>query len=68
MVNQILKDSVTEVKVSLMENIHLLAQAIGDDNVSQYVVPEIVNLSKDPTWRVRLATINFVPKLIRFIP
>lgn len=66
-VNQILKDSVTEVRVSLMNSIDKLAEAIGEENVSTHIIPEIQKLSKDQIWRVRLATIQFVPKLIGFI-
>ena len=59
-----MKDSVTEVRVSLMQNISKLAKAIGKEETEALIIPEIVNLSKDTTWRVRLATIQFIPLLV----
>lgn len=53
----ILKDSVTEVRVSLLENLHKLSEAIGNEEVEKHIIPEISKLSKDNTWRVRLAAI-----------
>lgn len=35
--------------------------------MERLIVPEIVKLSKDATWRVRLATIQFCPLLPKFI-
>jgi hypothetical protein len=37
----ILKDSTTEVKVSLLENISKLAVSLGEENISLYIIPEI---------------------------
>jgi hypothetical protein len=41
----ILKDSTTEVKVSLLENISKLAHSLGEHNVSLYIIPEIEKTS-----------------------
>ena len=64
---QVLKDSATEVRVSLLENISKLASALGDDEIESLVIPEIVKLSQDKTWRVRLATIQFIPSLPKYM-
>jgi len=63
----IMKDSVTEVRVSLIENISKIADTIGEEENEKLVIPEIIKLSTDKTWRVRLATIEFIPKLITHI-
>ena len=55
--NLLKEDSVTEVRVSLLENISTLAKAIGEEACSDHLIPEIEKLSKDPKWRVRLATV-----------
>ena len=44
-----------------------LASAIGEEEVSKLIVPEIVKLSTDNTWRVRLATIQFCQTLSEMI-
>lgn len=58
-----MKDSVTEVRVSLMQNIGKLAKQISEEQIDKIIIPEVQKLSKDNTWRVRLATINFIPSL-----
>jgi hypothetical protein len=62
-----MKDSATEVRVSLMENINKLAEVIGEDLTIEHIIPEIQKLSKDNTWRVRQATIHFIPALAKTI-
>lgn len=37
----IMKDSVTEVRVSLMENMDKLAMAIGEENIKIHIIPEV---------------------------
>ena len=66
-INILTKDSVTEVRVSLLESLPKLAQSLGEDATIEMVIPEIEKLSADPTWRVRLATITFIPKFLAFI-
>ena len=63
----ILKDSTTEVKVSLLENISKLALSLGEENVSLYIIPEIEKTSLNQIWRVRRATIGFIPSLLEFV-
>lgn len=59
-------DSVTEVRVSLLENISLVAKSIGEDSCNEYLIPEIEKLSKDQKWRVRLATVSYLPHFLEF--
>lgn len=61
------KESVTEVRISLLENLSKLATSVGEDATIELIIPEIEKLSQDPTWRVRLATISFIPKLLDFV-
>ena len=61
------KDSVTEVRVSLLENLPKMARALGEEATIELVIPEIEKLSVDQTWRVRLATISFIPQFLEFI-
>ena len=61
------KESVTEVRVSLLENLAKLAKAVGEEATVEHIVPEIEKLCGDLTWRVRLATINYIPQLLDFI-
>lgn len=65
--NILTKDSVTEVRVSLLENLPKMARALGEESTIELVIPEIEKLSVDPTWRVRLATISFIPQFLEFI-
>jgi hypothetical protein len=51
----------------LLENLSKLAIAIGEEATLDLIIPEVEKLSKDPTWRVRLASISFIPKLLAFI-
>ena len=43
------------------------AQTIGSDQVTSAIVPEIVSLSEDSQWRVRLAIIEQLPMLAKSI-
>ena len=67
MVKILTKESVTEVRVSLLENLAKLAKALGEDATIEHVIPEIEKLCVDATWRVRLAAINYIPELLEFI-
>lgn len=60
-------DSVTEVRVSLLENISLVAKSIGEEACCEFLIPEIEKLSKDQKWRVRLATVQYLPHFLEFI-
>ena len=47
-ITQLLKDeSVTEVRVSLLENLHIVAKAIGEEACIEYLISEIQKLSLD---------------------
>jgi len=67
-VTQMLKDSPTEVKVTLMQNMKKLAEVIGDKEFDEKIIPAILELSNDKIWRVRLAVVEFIPLLADFIP
>lgn len=55
------------MRVSLLENLAKLAKAIGEEATIEHIIPEIEKLCADPTWRVRLAAINYIPELLDFI-
>lgn len=63
----ILKDSTTEVRVSLLENLKMLVSSLDEENILKIIIPEVERLAKDNTWRIRLATINFVPSFASFV-
>jgi hypothetical protein len=50
-----------------MDNLQILAKTLGEELVKEMLVPEIEKLSKDVKWRVRLATVTFLPNLMKFI-
>jgi hypothetical protein len=51
----------------LLENISKLALSLGEENVSLYIIPEIEKTSLNQIWRVRRATIGFIPSLLEFV-
>ena len=57
MVSILLKNNSTEVIVSLVENLEPLFKSMGDVALNEKLVPAIINLSNDKTWRIRLAVV-----------
>jgi len=44
-------------------DVHSFDQVIGVKQLSQSILPAIVELAEDPKWRVRLAIIEYMPLL-----
>ena len=65
---QLLKESPTEVKITIMQHMKALAEVIGDQEFDKEVIPAIISLNNDKIWRVKLAVIQFIPQLADFIP
>jgi serine/threonine-protein phosphatase 2A regulatory subunit A len=69
MVSILLKNNSTEVIVSLIENMHSLIEIVKGNTtaIEEKILPALTTLSGDKTWRIRLAIVNFMPKLAPMI-
>jgi serine/threonine-protein phosphatase 2A regulatory subunit A len=50
-----------------MQNMKSLAEAIGDKEFDEKIIPSIIGLANDKLWRVKLAVIQFIPSLAEFM-
>ena len=67
MVSILLKNNSTEVIVSLIENLQPLISVLPMSSLNEKLIPALVNLAQDKTWRIRYAAINFFPKLGEYL-
>ena len=69
MVSILLKNNSTEVIVSLVENMHSLIGVVKGNQqaIEEKILPALTTLSGDKTWRIRFATVQFMPKLATII-
>lgn len=67
MVSILLKNNNTEVIVSLIENMGELIKIVGGVSIEEKIIPAICTLAADKTWRIRLAAVQFFPKLAQTI-
>ena len=63
MVSILLKNNNTEVIVSLIENMGELIKTVGGPSIEEKIIPAVTTLAADKTWRIRLAAVQFLPKL-----
>ncbi|KAK7806203.1 hypothetical protein U0070_008866 [Myodes glareolus] len=61
--NQHLKDECPEVRLNIISNLDCLNEVIGIRQLSQSLLPAIVELAEDAKWRVRLAITEYMPLL-----
>ena len=65
---QVFKDEATEVRLSLLENVVVLVEALKKEDVEIHLVPSFKELAKDKQWRVRMGIMHFVPKVAHAYP
>ncbi|KAL0973031.1 hypothetical protein UPYG_G00197960 [Umbra pygmaea] len=58
-----LKDECPEVRLNIISNLDCVNEVIGIRQLSQSLLPAIVELAEDAKWRVRLAIIEYMPLL-----
>ena len=58
-----LKDECPEVRLNIISNLDCVNEVIGIRQLSQSLLPAIVELAEDTKWRVRLAIIEYMPLL-----
>ncbi|XP_078286401.1 serine/threonine-protein phosphatase 2A 65 kDa regulatory subunit A beta isoform-like, partial [Rhinoraja longicauda] len=58
-----LKDECPEVRLNIISNLECVNEVIGIKQLSQSLLPAIVELAEDAKWRVRLAIIEYMPLL-----
>lgn len=58
-----LKDECPEVRLNIISNLDCVNEVIGIQQLSQSLLPAIVELAEDTKWRVRLAIIQYMPLL-----
>ena len=52
-----------EVRLNIISNLDCVNEVIGIRQLSQSLLPAIVELAEDSKWRVRLAIIEYMPLL-----
>jgi hypothetical protein len=57
MVSILLKNNSTEVIVSLIENLTALVNIIEQATLQEKIIPAIITLANDKTWRIRFAVV-----------
>jgi len=60
---QLLRDEVPEVRMELIKHVNKLNESLGPLLISERIVPALINLSRDPNWRVRLNVVEYAPNL-----
>ncbi len=50
-----------------MSHLRTLTEVIGTEEFDKQIIPHLVALASDKIWRVKLALINFIPKLEEFL-
>lgn len=50
-----------------MKSMHFLSQIIGSDLLDQHLIGPLIELTNDKNWRVKMALIEFVPAMIKFV-
>ena len=63
-----LKDEYPEVRLNIISNLDCVNEVIGIQQLSQSLLPAIVELAEDSKWRVRLAIIEYMPLLAGEFP
>jgi serine/threonine-protein phosphatase 2A regulatory subunit A len=58
-----LKDEYPDVRLNIISNLDCVSEVIGIQQLSQSLLPAIVELAEDTKWRVRLAIIQYMPLL-----
>ena len=58
-----LKDEHPEVRLNIISHLDCVNDVIGITELSQTLLPAIVQLAEDTKWRVRLAIIEYMPLL-----
>jgi len=65
MFQALLKDAVPGVRLNVISKLGKITDTIGEEKLSQDLIPAIVELSGDKHWRVRLAVIEYIPPLAK---
>lgn len=50
-----------------MQHLRTLTEVIGTQEFDTHIIPQLVALSTDKIWRVKLALIQFMPTLAEFL-
>lgn len=62
---QLMKDTATEVRVSILNNIEVVSRSIGKENTEKSIIPALLELTTDKQWRVRYGIAQFFPKFAK---
>jgi len=60
---QLLKDDNPEVRLNVIGKLSSVTPVLGLEQLSQHLLPAIVELAEDRQWRVRLSIIEYIPLL-----
>jgi len=60
---QLLKDEFSDVRLNIISKLEIVNQVIGISLLAQSLLPAIVELAEDKSWRVRQAIIEYIPLL-----
>lgn len=59
----LLKDSIPDVRLNVLSNLENVSNVIDTPELSNTLLPTIIELADDVKWRVRLAVIKYIPTL-----
>jgi hypothetical protein len=59
----LLKDDTPDVRLNIIGKLSQVTQVLGLDQLSQHLLPAIVELAEDRQWRVRSAILDYIPLL-----
>ena len=57
----------TKVRLNIISNLDAMSSVVSVDLLSQSLLPAIVDLAEDGKWRVRLAIIDLIPVLAKYL-
>jgi serine/threonine-protein phosphatase 2A regulatory subunit A len=67
MVSILLKNNSTEVICSLISNLGPVVEKISRNSIFDKLIPTLTTLCSDKTWRIRLAVVEFIVTLVKYI-
>ena len=62
--NILLNDDNLDIKINIIQNIAELSQTIDLNNFIEKIIPSIISIAQNKSWRLRNKIINIIPSLV----
>ena len=62
--NILLNDDNLDIKINIIQNIAQLSQTIDLNNFIEKIIPSIISIAQNKSWRLRNKIINIIPSLV----